>query len=136
MAYVPPIQLLLFFQTKETKKIETNTPIDNLNKINNLTIVNDGLVKITQNYDTLKKVLNTIVEIDSQKIALKFNKKTLINNDIKTESNFKKDSIFNNKSKTIVSEKKKEPNVSLTFIIISILSILIVGYFITKRYFL
>lgn len=98
-----------------------------LKNINNISVLNNDLVEVKQTYDTLEKKLKTNVLIKPKNINIKFDKTTIINKDIYSNTTTKQDSNIK-VNKLIKSDiKTKEPKNTFWFVILS--SIIAIGLF-------
>src|SRR6476646_270801 len=100
---------------KEVSKID----IKDLTDIKNLIIFSNDLYDVNQNYDTLTKSLNTVINLKDRKVGVKLDKETVVSNDIVINKNIKKDSSFNSSTKTKLDVKQKEPKNTFWFIILT-----------------
>lgn len=110
------------------KNYVNNVNIDNINTIKNLILINNDLLEIIQDYDTVKKVLNTKVNLKDQKVKVTIDKTTIVQKNVKFNSVVKLDSLFkdNSKNKTVIKEKKPVNILLYIFIVIGLLAL---GYF-------
>ena len=108
------------------KKLEATNFINRLEDIKNLNILTNQFVDIKQSYDSLSKTLKTNVFIKPQAVDLKFNKKTIINKDIKSNIIVKQDSIYKKQSVVKNNEKIKEPKNTFWYIVLIIISIIVI----------
>lgn len=108
------------------KKLEATNFINRLEDIKNLNILTNQFVDIKQSYDSLSKTLKTNVFIKPQAVDLKFNKKTIINKDIKSNIIVKQDSIYKKQSVVKNNEKIKEPKNTFWYIVLIIIGIIII----------
>lgn len=111
----------------DSSKFNNSIFLYELKDINNISVLNNDLVEVKQTYDTLTKELKTNVLIKPKNINVKFDKTTVINKDIysnttvKQDSNIKVDKVIKSNIKT------KEPKNTFWFVILS--SITAIGLF-------
>jgi len=109
-----------------TSKFNNSIYLNNIKDIKNL-LLNNDLVEVKQNYDTLNKILKTDVVLKPREISIKVDKITTINKDVFTNTNVKLDSIVKTNKVIKSNIKTKEPKNSFWFTII--LSGIAVGLF-------
>lgn len=110
----------------KSRKLEAINPIGRLEDIKNLNVLTNQFVDIRQSYDSLSKSLKTYVFLKPQAVDLKFNKKTIIYKDVKSNIVVKQDSIYKKDSIIKTAEKIKEPKNTFWYVVLIITGIIVI----------
>lgn len=110
----------------KSRKLEAINPIGRLEDIKNLNVLTNQFVDIRQSYDSLSKSLKTYVFLKPQAVDLKFNKKTIIYKDVKSNIVVKQDSIYKKDSVIKTAEKIKEPKNTFWYVVLIIIGVIVI----------
>ena len=110
----------------KSRKLEAINPIGRLEDIKNLNILTNQFIDIRQSYDSLSTSLKTYVFLKPQAVDLKFNKKTIIYKDVKSNIIVKQDSTYKKDSIIKTAEKIKEPKNTFWYVVLIITGVIVI----------